>query len=93
MAAARLEGLDPGVFIERLLAQYHPDESATVPANSIDPENDASIALLESWIASAPTDADAIRDAEEDLAEFKRNMNTARKAASARILFPEVGCE
>jgi hypothetical protein len=92
VAAARQEGLDPGIFIERLLNQYHPGERA-IPLRSVDPENDASIALLESWIAAAPTDPAAIREAEEDLAEFKRNMNATRREAGARILFPQVGNE
>ncbi len=52
-------------------------------------ENDASIALLEAWIAEAPTSPDAIREAEEDLREFKRNINLPRKEAGARLHYPE----
>ena len=43
------------------------------------PATDPTLALLESWIAQAPTDEEAIREAEEDLREFKRNMNLPRK--------------
>jgi hypothetical protein len=53
-------------------------------------DTDRSIALLESWIAQAPTDPDAIREAEEDLREFKRNMNLPRKETGARLPYPEV---
>ena len=53
-------------------------------------DNDASIALLESWIEEAPTDPEAIREAEEDLREFKRNMNLPRKETGARLPYPEV---
>jgi hypothetical protein len=53
-------------------------------------EEDPTIALLESWIAEAPTDPDAIREAEEDLLDFKRNMNLPRKETGARLHFPEV---
>ena len=56
----------------------------------VDPDAAASIALLKSWIAQAPTDLEAIREAEEDLREFKRNMNVPRKEAGARVHFPEV---
>jgi hypothetical protein len=54
------------------------------------PIADPTLALLESWIAEAPTDPEAIREAEEDLREFKRNMNLPRKEASARLHYPEV---
>lgn len=53
------------------------------------PAPDPSIALLESWIAAAPTDEAAIREAEEDLLEFKRQMNQTRRDAGARLLYPE----
>jgi hypothetical protein len=91
--AARLEGVDPGILVEKLVTEYRPASSSRQATPSIDPENDASIALLESWIAGAPTDPDAIREAEEDLAELKRNMNRPRKESGARILFPEVETE
>jgi hypothetical protein len=54
------------------------------------PDKDPTIALLESWIAQAPTDPAAIREAEDDLREFKRNLNAPRKEAGARLHFPEV---
>ena len=52
-------------------------------------EEDPTIALLKSWIAEAPTDPEAIREAEEDLCEFKRNINLPRKEAGARLIYPE----
>lgn len=45
--------------------------------------------MLEARIAQAPTDPQAIREAEEDLAEFKRNMNKPCKEVGARLLYPE----
>jgi hypothetical protein len=48
------------------------------------------IALLESWIAQAPTDPEEIREAEAEFREFKRNLNAPRKEAGERLLFPEV---
>lgn len=53
-------------------------------------ETDPTIALLESWIAEAPTDPEEIRAAEDDLLEFKRNMNLPRKETGARLHYPEV---
>ncbi len=56
------------------------------PAGGADP----SIALLESWIAQAPTDQGAIQEAEADLRKFKRDMNRPRKETGARLHYPEV---
>jgi hypothetical protein len=49
---------------------------------------DPTIALLESWIAEAPTDPQGIREAEKDLREFKRNMNFPRKESGSRLHYP-----
>ena len=66
------------------------EEPANTDAPLPDPLNAASIALLKSWIAQAPTDPEGIREAEEDLREFKRNLNLPRKETGARLHFPEV---
>jgi hypothetical protein len=56
-----------------------------------DPENAASIALLKAWLEEDATeDPQELRQAEAELEEFKRNMNQPRKAAGARLLYPEV---
>jgi hypothetical protein len=52
-------------------------------------EDDPTIALLQSWIAAAPTEPEAIKEAEEDLREFNSNLNKPRKEAGARLLYPE----
>jgi hypothetical protein len=52
-------------------------------------EQDPTIALLERWIAEAPTDPEVIREAEAALLEFKRNLNAPRKEAGARLLYPD----
>jgi hypothetical protein len=54
-----------------------------------DPKAVASIALLKSWIAQAPTDPEEIREAEKELREFKRNMNANRAATGERIPYPD----
>jgi hypothetical protein len=54
-----------------------------------DPKAAASIALLKSWIAQAPTDPEEIRQAEEELLEFQRNMNANRAATGERIPYPD----
>lgn len=74
--------LKPGDMVEvQLEARY------SEPLNA---DNDASIALLEAWLADAPTESDAICEAEADLREFKRNMNLPRKETGARLHYPEV---
>ena len=49
----------------------------------------AAIALLQSWLENERTDdPEEIRKAEEELEEFKRNMNANRAATGERLLFP-----
>jgi hypothetical protein len=75
------ETLDPDQRVRLLVLPKAPGEGA--------PEDDPTIALLEAWIAAAPTDPEAVREAEADLLEFKRNMNAPRQEAGARLLYPE----
>jgi hypothetical protein len=54
-------------------------------------EETATMALVRSWLAEDATDdPEEICAAEEELREFKRNMNLPRKEAGARLLYPEV---
>lgn len=49
------------------------------------------MALMKSWLEEDDTDdPEEIRAAEEDLRDFKRNMNLPRKQAGTRLLYPEV---
>jgi len=70
------------------------EQRTNLPAritHSVDPANDASIALLNSWLdEDATTDPKKLKEAEEDLKEFMRNMNIPRKQAGARLHYPEV---
>ena len=51
----------------------------------------ATMTLLRSWLEEDATDdSDEITQAQEDLNEFKRNLNQPRKDAGARLLYPEV---
>lgn len=68
------------------LNQSHSCEGS---ATLVDPKAAASIALLKSWIADAPTDLVEVRAAEDELEEFQRNMNQPRKEVGARLLYPE----
>lgn len=72
----------------------HQDEiprASEVEVRVLEPEpaTDPTIALLESWIAQAPTERAAIQEAEEDLRAFKRDMNRPRKETGARLHYPE----
>ena len=54
-------------------------------------DDDPTIALLQSWLEEDATDdPEELRAADEELREFKRNMNQPRKEAGARLLYPEV---
>ena len=74
----------------RLVEIEEGGKPVTQPAPLADPLAAASIALLQSWIAEAPTDPEEIRAAEEDLREFQRNMNLPRKETGVRLHYPEV---
>lgn len=56
---------------------------------SIDAENAAAIALLDSWLVQDSTDdPEELREAEEEFEELKRNMNANRFATGERLVFP-----
>ena len=81
---ARARGTDPSTVVKSLVEENLPDKPLMLT-----PENDPTLAYLKSRLAEAPTDPEAIREAEEDLLEFKRNMNIPRKEAGARLHYPE----
>lgn len=88
---ARQRGLRPADLVRSVIEESAATMSAPSPADDVDSHQDATIALLQSWIAEDFTDdPEEIRQAEQDLMEFKRNMNAPRKEAGARLLFPEV---
>ena len=74
----------------RLIELGTGDALTEEPAPLPDPENAASIALLKTLLEEDATDdPQELRQAEEELREFKRNMNLPRKEAGARLLYPE----
>jgi hypothetical protein len=86
---ARQKGIDQAEAVKEIVIEHLPAEELQSGAHSRDTEDDASIALLKSWIASAPADPAAVQEAEEDLREFMRNINLSRKEAGARLIYPE----
>ena len=59
--------------------------AATAPIGSIDT---ATLELLAAWKAEdATTDPEKLRQADEDVAGFKKTMNENRTATGARLLF------
>lgn len=74
---ARQTGLAPAEYVKKLVQEHLPPVPTNIgPAR--DEKNDAAIALLESWLAAAPTDPEEIRQAEADLNEFMDNLNKNR---------------
>jgi hypothetical protein len=75
------------------LIQLEEDQEPTPPPNEakpiIDAENAAAIALLKSWREQDATDdPEEPHKAEEELAEFKRNLNANRAATGERLVYP-----
>jgi len=51
--------------------------------------DNATLELLAAWRAQdATADPEKLREADEDVAEFKRAMHAHRAATGARLLFP-----
>src|SRR5579862_6486867 len=91
-AQAQQQGLQPAEIIKRLIdAQVAttPASAPAKPASALTTEQEAAIALLTSYLETEATDdPEEIRKAEEDLAEFKRNMNANRAATGERLVYP-----
>jgi hypothetical protein len=64
-------------------------QRASVPPPPTGAVDTATLELLAAWKAEdATTDPEKIRQADEEVAEFKKAMNESRAAARARLLFP-----
>ena len=72
-------------------ADQEPPPAPNVVKPVIDAENAAAIALLKSWREEDATeDSEDIRQAEEELEEFKRNMNANRADTGERLPYPGI---
>lgn len=87
LTVAGQSGLAPAEYVKKLVKEHLPPIPAAAPR--ADEENAAAIALLQSWIAAAPTDPDEIREAEAERNEFLQNLNRNRLESGERPLFPE----
>jgi hypothetical protein len=64
-------------------------QSVSAPPPQMDPIDTATLKLLAAWKAEdATTDPERLREADEEIAEFKKAMNENRSATGARLLFP-----
>jgi hypothetical protein len=70
--------------------RLHPGQVIDIEIPDAAGSDDPTLAWLEARIAAAPTDADEIQEAEEDMRELMRNMNANRQATGERIPFPDV---
>ncbi len=87
LTVARRTGLAPAEYVKKLVKEHLPPDETT-PAPAVDEEAAAAIALMEAWIAAAPTGPKEIRAAEADRNEFMRNLNRNRAESGERSLFP-----
>ncbi len=76
-------------FVKRFQAGEIPATArVTVVYEGADTPSDPTLALIEEWLAGAPTDPAAIAEAEADLHEVQQALNATRESAGARILYP-----
>ncbi len=85
---ARQIGLAPADYVKKLVQENLPPVPVEPEAPRISPKNAAAIALLQSWIAEAPTDPKEIRQADAELEELMQNLNRNRIESGERPLFP-----
>jgi hypothetical protein len=86
-AIARQIGLPPAEYVRKLVQENLPPVQPTA-ALTTDAGNAAAIALLESWVAEAPTDPEEIRQAEAERSGFLNALNKNRIESGERSLFP-----
>ena len=92
LAAAGVTGIDLLAAIRD--PEHHPAKPApslpspsATPANSVDPENAAAIALLRQWMEDdASDDPEEIRKADAEVEELRRNLNANRAATGERLV-------
>jgi hypothetical protein len=73
----------------RLIELEVENEQPQEAAPQIDAKNAAAIAYLDRKLQEEATDdPEEIRRAEEELSEFKRNMNANRAATGERLVYP-----
>lgn len=77
---ARKEGVSVDELVQRTLAEKFP----VVPD-----ENAQALRLIEQWISEAPTDPEQVKEAQDDLSKFQQSLNQTRKAAGARLIYPD----
>ena len=86
-AAARRTGAEPADVMRKLVAEHLPP--AEQEARGQEPRGSAAD-LLRGWLRDEATDDPAqIQKAQEELDEFKRNINANRAATGERLPFPE----
>jgi len=89
-AEAEQQGVGPEDVAQRVLNERAmPTGSPVNETPQISARNAAAMAMLMRWRAEDATDdPEEIRIAEEELAEFRRNMNANRAATGERLVYP-----
>lgn len=78
-------------FVKRFQAGEIPATArVAVVYEDAETPQDPTLALIEGWLAEAPTEPAAIAQAEADLGEMQQALNANRQNAGARILYPSV---
>ena len=85
-AAARREGIHIHTLIEKMFEEYQTSHQDGLSANNT---SDPTLDWLNARISAAPTDPEQIQEAEDDLNEVIRNMNSNSAATGERLPFPD----
>ena len=82
---SRRSEIAPGAVLE--VKVYEP-ETARPAEPKLTAETDPGIALMEAWLAAAPTDPEEIRQADAERDEFLQNLNKNRIESGESPLYP-----
>ncbi len=88
-AEANTLHLKPGDKIQVQLNAEQPTASQKEALSALDAKAKAAIAMLDTWIAEGQAADEVTRlEAEQELEEFKRNMNANRAVTGERPVYP-----
>ncbi len=66
-----------------------PTDTVSTPARPVDEVDTATLELLAKWrMQDATENPEELREAEKELAEFKKDMNEGRDRAGEPIIYP-----
>jgi len=84
---AQQNGLPLNDFVRRVIEERVPTAAKPETPPQLTEKNKAVIALMDEWLAKAPSDPEEIQQAEDEINELMENLNRNRIEAGESPLF------